>query len=320
MAEGVQCPSMRWGTGDDQSALDEFKARLNRWFIIKGVEKAKQYDFIIFQAGEKGEEVAKTWTLQEEDMKDPLKVWQALEQSIGAADNFRVHRLNMTSYRQKETESIDEFYVRCRALALKCRFKDVDERLIDQLIVGTRCNESRRELLKADDKMTTETALILCRTQEASEEHMKAFEQSHREKSSGEKSNSDKLSVDVVRRKPYIKNCTYCGQDHPHGRCPAYNDTCEYCKKNGHWQQCCLQKQAAQNNVQKKKAQGNQMEHKLERRSKHKGQKKYVQKSMHGIEHYVETSDQSDADTRSFDKINKQHDGKEDQKERRAGR
>ena len=236
MGDGVKCPSMQWGTGDDHTALQEFMSRLNRWFVIKDIQKTTQHNYIIFQAGEKGEELSKTWTLSAEDLKDPDKVWKAFDQAVGAADNFRVNRLNLTNYRQRDGESIDEFYVRCRILALKCKFSNVDERLLDQIIVGTRCNESRKELLKKDETLKIEDALISCRTYEASEEHMKAFEKS-----------APAVPIDAVHRKAedkrrYIKECLYCGQDHAYGRCPAYNSECGYCKKKGHWQQCCLLK------------------------------------------------------------------------------
>ena len=60
MAEGIKCPQVQWNSGDDQVALNDFKARLERWFTIWGIEPEKQHIFIIFQAGEKGEELYKT--------------------------------------------------------------------------------------------------------------------------------------------------------------------------------------------------------------------------------------------------------------------
>ena len=60
MAEGIKCPQMQWGSGDDQVALNDFKTRLERWLTIRGIEPEKQHKFIIFQAGERGEELCKT--------------------------------------------------------------------------------------------------------------------------------------------------------------------------------------------------------------------------------------------------------------------
>ena len=248
MGDGLKCPVMKWGTGDDHSALLDYQSRLNRWFTIKNIAPEKQHDYIIFQAGEKGEELSKTWNLNNNDLKEPKNVWEVMSQSVGASDNFRVNRLELISYKQKDNESADEFYVRCRGLALKCKFTSVDERLIDQLVAGTRVKEARKELLKADEKLKVEDALKICRTHEASETHMKAFNlKTVFTSSSGSK------TVDAVRKKRDfqkkkedshskmpVKDCSFCGRDHEYGRCPAYNSTCGYCKKKGHWKDCCL--------------------------------------------------------------------------------
>ena len=235
MAEGIKCPQMKWGSGDDQAALLDYRTRLNRWFVIKNIKTAEQHNYIIFQAGEKGEELSKTWTLTNEELRKPDNVWDKFNQSVGLADNFRVHRLNLTACKQKEGESIDEFYTRCRALALKCKFKDLDDRLIDQLIIGTRVHESRKELLKEDDQLTIDDALNKCRTQEASEAHMKAFENV----------GTTTTNVDAIHRKRDtmktngVINCKFCATDHPYGKCPAYHATCSNCGKTGHWKIRC---------------------------------------------------------------------------------
>ena len=140
MADGLKCPTMRWETGNDQEALQEFRVRLERWFIIKDVDKTKQHHYIIFQAGEKAEESAKTWTLTQEDLNDPNNVWDQLQQSVGLADNFRIHRLTLETLIQRPDEPIDEFYTRIRGIAMKCKFgSDMNNKLIDQVIKGTKC-------------------------------------------------------------------------------------------------------------------------------------------------------------------------------------
>lgn len=228
MGDGVKCPSMSWDTGDDQNAVEEFKMRLERWFVIKGIQDKDRHNYIIFQTGERGEKLADTWKLTAEQLAKSENVWQQLRQSVGTSENFRVHRLTLMGYRQNEDESIDEFHARCRSLAQKCKFQNVEERILDQLVVGTRVAESRREMLKGDEKLTVDEALAICRTQEASEAHMKAFETSKSKK------------VDSVQKSEFIKDCKFCGRDHVYGRCPAYNARCAHCSKKGHWKECCF--------------------------------------------------------------------------------
>ncbi len=235
MAEGLKCPSMSWETGDDQAALKEYKKRLERWFKIKKIKKEEQHDYIVFQAGEKGEERLATWDLTADDLKDPDKVWGKFEQSVGLADNFRVHRLNLMSFKQNDGETIDEFYTRCRGLALKCQFKDIEDRIIDQLILGTKLMESRKDLLSQGNDLKLEEALKKCRTHEASEAHMRAFSQI----------GSASAQVDAVQtkspetRKEHITNCKFCAREHPFGKCPAFHTTCTKCGKKGHWRIRC---------------------------------------------------------------------------------
>ena len=52
-------------------------------------------------------------------------------------------------YRQKEEESLDEFVTRARTQAQMCEFEDkeMQERIIELLIAGTKMEVFRRELL-----------------------------------------------------------------------------------------------------------------------------------------------------------------------------
>ena len=37
-----------------------------------------------------------------------------------------------------------------------------------------------------------------------------------------------------------VRNCKYCGEDHPVRRCPAYGVQCEKCEKLNHFTKVCL--------------------------------------------------------------------------------
>ena len=106
------------------------------------------------------------------------------------------------------------------------------------MITGTRVNESRKELLKQDERLKVEDALQICRTHEASEAHMHAFEQAGA-------ANANKIDFIGKRRNEkrpnQVTNCKFCAKDHAYGRCPAYYDTCEQCGLVGHWKVRCSQ-------------------------------------------------------------------------------
>ena len=86
ISDGLKCPCMQWHTGDDQIVVQDYKKRLQRWCVIKNIDKEQQHNYIIFQAGEVGEERSKTWNISVEVLKDPVNVWTKFEQSVGLAE------------------------------------------------------------------------------------------------------------------------------------------------------------------------------------------------------------------------------------------
>ena len=62
--------------------------------------------------------------------------------------NFRIARFCLQNYSEKETENIDDFLVRCRLQAQKCKFRnerEMEERIIDQIIAGTKFRELQKQ-------------------------------------------------------------------------------------------------------------------------------------------------------------------------------
>ena len=77
-------------------------------------------------------------------------MWEHFEKAIVKPnENFRVARLYLCRCKQEEKESIDDFTARCKIQAFKCSFRDDDEisdRVIEQIIDGTRHTEVQKEL------------------------------------------------------------------------------------------------------------------------------------------------------------------------------
>ena len=83
---------------------------------------------------------------------------------------------NFHRARQTQDESVDEFISRCRVLAAKCKFADILEvntRLIEQLIVGTKHVAVQEKLLEKGDALANlDAALDIARTYEATKAHV----------------------------------------------------------------------------------------------------------------------------------------------------
>jgi len=63
--------------------------------------------------------------LSDAEKRNPDTLWNFFEGQLKLNVNFRIHRLHLMQYRQKPSESIDDFVPRARTLTLKCQFTDI---------------------------------------------------------------------------------------------------------------------------------------------------------------------------------------------------
>ena len=188
-------------------------------------------NYILMYIGDEGLGIYNSWTLSENDKADPNVVWKKFESHIEPKVNFRVQRFYLQKYSQCESESIDDYMARCKLQALKCQFShnEAEERLIEQLIVGTNLSELQKELLGRDDKLTLEQALNIGRTHKASISHMSQLQ------------GVQTRQTDIHYVKAGGKTrCYFCAGSHPKNeRCPANNTICKRCGGKNHWQIAC---------------------------------------------------------------------------------
>ena len=124
---------------------------------------------------------------------------------------------------------------RCKLQALKCKFSpnEAEERLIEQVIVGTNLSELQKELLGCDEKLTLEQALnIIWRTYEASISHMSQL-QGVQTRQTG------RYTLCQSRRKNnmlFLRRISSKKRNVP----SAYSTVCKHCGgKKTHWQLAC---------------------------------------------------------------------------------
>ena len=148
--------------------------------------------------------------------------------------------------RQRNDESSDDFVSRITNQANLCKFKDRDERIIEQIAYGTKYAEVQKSLLAQDEDYTLAQALEACRVYDASVMHQQAFKGSQ---------GGETHHVDVVQRGyKSAKRCHNCGQFRhrsPQG-CPAKGTTCNRCGGADHWAKAraCLQNSPANSTFQ----------------------------------------------------------------------
>ena len=126
---------------------------------------------------------------------------------------------------QRPDEKLDDFANICRQIARKWEFdaKELDERILEQIIASTPITEFQKELLVSKKGFTLNDALQLGRTYEASKSHIQTLQSLYH--------NSHIDAVQQQRRTQSV--CKNCGKQHRFGKehCPAADIICFSCNK-----------------------------------------------------------------------------------------
>ncbi len=243
MADSV-VPKMNWDDPDLPNAIQIFKQQCELYFSVKGTNQQKQVDHILLFTGPTGIRMYNSWSLPEEDKKNPAVVWAKFLEQIKPKDNFRVARLYLQKFKQQPNESIDDFVSRIKLQAFRCSFSDAElsERVIEQIIAGTRHADLQKQLLAKDNTLTLAQAIDLARAFEASLEHMSQLARVQ----------NDPTRVDVhafrATERNAIKQCSNCGNRHrmPKSQfCPAFGVKCHGCGTKNHFKKVCRKSQSA---------------------------------------------------------------------------
>jgi len=172
-----------------------------------------------------------SWTWEEaEDSTSPAKIWERFEKQVAPKVNHGLARYKLQQLRQKNDEFVDVFLTRCQNQATRCQFRDKDEsdeRLIEQLIVGTKHKKVQERLLEKGEHLTLDEAIDIARTYKATQSQMEELD--------GE-SNKDIHGIKGVenQNENKTKKCRNCRLDHPlqpRKKCPAYGSVCLNCQR-----------------------------------------------------------------------------------------
>ena len=205
MAEltGINPPVMDWGSSDLPTAFKNFKdySKLILDGPLKDKSDSDKVTYVLLWLGQEGLRIHGTWTLTEQQKNDLDHILDSFEKHFEPKSNYRICRFNLQKYRQGE-ESVDQFMTKCKIQANKCKFRDpqeFDERLIEQLIVGTKHTKVQERLLSKEE-MTLDQAMNTARTFEATLTQMDEL--------------NAEVNVDGIRPRPRQHN-----RNRPCGRC-----------------------------------------------------------------------------------------------------
>ena len=239
---GIKPPQMEWNDSDLPMAFKSFKQYCQ--LIFDGPLNAKEdkvkATYILLWVGEEGRKIFNSFDLTDDEKAKPDAIFNKFTTYLEPKSNFRIARYQLQGFRQADGESVDSFLARCKIQAQKCRFSDaeLEERLIEQLIIGTCERKVQEVLLGKDDKLKLDKAMDIARTREATVNDMKSLEQ----QGASASIRSHDTNIDAVRQNSNPK-CGKCGLSHGK-KCPAQGTRCRKCNQWNHWEQVCRNKQA----------------------------------------------------------------------------
>lgn len=166
-----------------------------------------------------------------------------LEELLGAFDAYFLPKIviPMETFKfnnlvQEQNQTVEQYLVELKKQAKLCSFKcsietckaSYEARMIrDRLIVGINDKQIQARLIREQD-IDVNKILEYCKSIELSKQHLKIL-------------NPDTVEeVHAVNRS--TKKCMRCLYSHEFNRCPAFNKTCAYCQKKGHFAKACLKK------------------------------------------------------------------------------
>jgi hypothetical protein len=221
-ASHVQMPMLNWEGNNPQKEFRIWRDCLQSSFVINQTPKEVQWHYIFLSSGKRGQEIFKTWDLDDATKRDPEKVLAYFDKHMSGTVNKWVARLALSSVEQQTNESVAEFVARIRELVRDCDYKEesVDENIVYNLIKGVRWENLRRKLIDFGNDLVSSKAVDTALQYEATLRSSSKF--------------GAEKNINFTRRMP-TSVCSRCNRNHERGACPAYKQKCRACGAMGHF-------------------------------------------------------------------------------------
>ncbi len=165
-------PKLDWNAENKSNEWDYFKQECETIFTNIWADKKpeQQAGYITMWLGREGLDLINTrLELSAEDKKDPKAIFKALDDYFAPRCHFRTARLELSKMVQEPGETVDSFVTRLKVCAKNCQLKcmhckkDTTDRVIDQLIAGVSDEQTQKDLLGKDAKLTLDDAIKAAR-------------------------------------------------------------------------------------------------------------------------------------------------------------
>lgn len=127
-----------------------------------------------------------------------------------------------------------------RQIAGNCDFESLtpEQLLRDRLVTGSRNGKVRENLFK-EKKLTLEKALDIARASESTAAQIKVMTVESGLNAVKQKETEQQSDDTPLVNDNRIRNRRFCGRNHERRNCPAFGQTCAFCKKKNHFVAKC---------------------------------------------------------------------------------
>ena len=231
--------------------------RFERFRIASGLvsrdEEAQVNTLIYSMMGDEADDVLRSFTLLDKDRKSYGTVKAKFDAHFIQRRNVIFERAKFNRRRQGYDETVDSFITALYALAEHCGYGSLhDEMIRDRIVVGIKSN-SLSEKLQLDSTLTLEKAITQVRQTEAVKKQQPLLRGKPdtpvgavnkgrggpKAIRGGKQGSSTNRSNNREQQSPQV--CSRCGRKPAHDKahCPARDQICHKCHKQGHFQRMC---------------------------------------------------------------------------------
>ena len=237
-AAGFTPPSMDWQAADLPDDFERFQQYCLLVFQgpFSDMSNKEKVAYVMLWIGRIGVDAFNSF--EWDNARDKSKVsavFKKFSKHLQPWVNARLARFELQKYCQQPDESVDDFFARCKKKTSKCKFRDAQEtndRLLEQLIVGTKHSKVQKRLLEGGSDLTLDEALDKAPTYDATQRHMEQL-------STATNSNRLPEKVHTISKSVGHADCGKCGRTHHPSKCPAHGSTCNKCGKANHGANVC---------------------------------------------------------------------------------
>ena len=173
---GGQSPQMDWDAENLPERWKRFRQHVELMFSgpLAAKKEEEKCSYLLIWRGEKGRDIANTWSDVSDDDKKKLKTYfERFANHVEPKCNPVFSRYKRV---QAESETVEQFVTDLKLLVRDCSFKEPDEMIRDRIVFGTNSRKIREKLINEGKELTLDKAIDIARTYEMSQSQMKSME------------------------------------------------------------------------------------------------------------------------------------------------